>query len=226
MKEHAPSAMLEWHLPKSLGDHLKAVGQEQAATLYMVMVAAFKALCYRYTGQEEILVESSFPNREGAELAPLVAPFVNMVTLRTDLSGNPEFRELLGRVRETVIGALTHRDFPFVKVLEELQPEYYTSHNRLGRVFVAQYAADGQDPPLPGLTYGRRFWFRRAMPDIYMSVVDYEEYIEVAWEYSTHLFEKKTIVRMFNDYTALLEEIVSDPGKRLSDLTIDSEVKL
>jgi hypothetical protein len=218
VKEFAPSALHERNLPRSLADRLKALGQEQGATLYMTMVAAFKALCHAYSGQADILVESSFPNRDRPELETLVAPLVNMVTLRTSLAGDPSFREVLGRVRETVTGAIAHRELPFVAALKELRPDYYTRHDRLGRVFVAQYSAEGGHPPLPGVTYGQRLWFRRSMPDIYMAIVDYEEYVEVAWEYSSHLFDAATIARMFDDYTALLEQIAANPDQQLTEL--------
>ena len=117
---------------------------------------------------------------------------------------------------------MAHREFPFVKALEAFQPEYYSSHNRLGRVFVAQYAADGEYPPLAGLRYGRRLYFRRAMPDIYMSIVDYEQSIEIVWEYNTQLFDESTIQRMFDSYSALLEQIVAAPDTRLDELLVES----
>jgi hypothetical protein len=124
------------------------------------------------------------------------------------------------------MGAMAHRDFPFVKALEAFQPEYYHGHQRLGRVFVAQYAADGEYPPLAGLRYGRRLYFRRAMPDIYMSIVDFEDSIEVAWEYSTHLFDEETIQRMFVGYSALLEQVIAEPDTRLDELLIEAETRV
>ncbi len=220
LKEYMPSTVQEWHLPRSLAERLKVVGQQQSATLYMVLLATFKALCFHLTGQKDILVESSFPNRERAELLSMVAPQVNMITLRTSLAGNPSFRELLLRVRESVVGAIAQREFPFVRVLEELHPDYYTSHDRLGRVFMAQYTAEDGNPILPGLTYGERLWFRRGMPDIYYSLIDYGEYIEIAWEYSTQLFDQKTILRLFEDYTAFLEQVATDPEQCLGELKL------
>ncbi|HEY0737425.1 MAG TPA: beta-ketoacyl synthase N-terminal-like domain-containing protein [Herpetosiphonaceae bacterium] len=223
IREFMPSAVIEWYLPKSLGDQLKALGREHGATLYMTLVAAFKALSYGYTRQEDILIESSFANRDRSDIETLVAPLVNMVTLRTNLSGNPCFHELLRRVRDTVTGAMAHRELPFVKVLEAFHPQYYAEHDRLGRVFIAQYEAGGANPPLPGLTYHRRLWFRRSMPDIYMSIVEYDESIEIAWEYNTHLFDEETIKHMFANYTRLLKQVLVQPQIALMDLTVDSE---
>ncbi|QBD77389.1 acyltransferase domain-containing protein [Ktedonosporobacter rubrisoli] len=219
-QEYMPSALQEWHLPRSLADRLKAVGQEQSATLYMVMLAAFNALCFHLSGQEEMLVESSFPNRDRPEMLSMVGPLANMITLRTSLAGNPGFRELLARVREAVVGAIAQRELPFVRVLEEFHPEYYTSHERPGRIFMAQYNAEEVDDDLPGLTYGERLSFRRIVSDIYYSLIDRGEYVEIVWEYSTHLFDKETINRMFADYTAFLEQVVADPERHLTDFKL------
>ncbi|HEY0602266.1 MAG TPA: condensation domain-containing protein, partial [Herpetosiphonaceae bacterium] len=126
-----------WHflqLPESLMDRLKALSQQQGTTMYMTLLAAFKTLLYRYTGQEDILVGTPIANRNWVETEGLIGCFVNTLVLRTQLSGSTTFRELLGRVRETALGTFAHMDTPFEKVVEAVQPERNMSHTPLFQV--------------------------------------------------------------------------------------------
>ena len=116
-------------LPKSLSEALRILSQQEDVTLFMTLIAAFKTLLYRYTGQENIVVGSSIANRTRVEIEGLIGFFVNTLALRTDLSGNPSFRELLGRVCDVAFGAYAHQDLPFEKLVEELQPERNMSHS-------------------------------------------------------------------------------------------------
>ncbi|MEW5861420.1 MAG: condensation domain-containing protein, partial [Cyanobacteriota bacterium] len=110
-------------LPKKLSDALQTLSQQEGATLFMTLLAAFQILLYRYTHQEDIAVGSPIANRNRSEIEGLIGFFVNSLVLRTDLSGNPTFRELLGRVRQVTLGAYSHQDLPFEKLVEELHPE-------------------------------------------------------------------------------------------------------
>jgi non-ribosomal peptide synthetase component F len=100
----------------------------------MTLLAAFKALLFRYTGQEDIVVGTPIANRNRVELEELIGFFISTLALRTDLSGKPSFRELLRRVREVTLGAYAHQALPFEKLVEELQPERNLSHNPLFQV--------------------------------------------------------------------------------------------
>jgi len=124
-------------LPKSLSGSLKALTQREEVTLFMLLMAAYNVLLYRYSGQEDILVGTPIANRNRAELEGLIGFFANTLVMRTDLSGNPSFRDLLCRVREGALEAFAHQDLPFEKLVEELQPERDTSHNALFQVFFA-----------------------------------------------------------------------------------------
>src|SRR5207244_13340691 len=99
-----------------------ALGREEGATLFMTVMAAFKALLHAYTGQEDVLVGSPAAIRNLPELEPMIGFFANTLVYRTDLSGRPSFRALLARVRETALGALAHQDLPFEKIVEAVNP--------------------------------------------------------------------------------------------------------
>lgn len=222
---YALSAVREWTLPDRLVSHLKALTQKRGVTLYMLLLTVLEALCYKYTGQDDILIDTAFSNRDQKELQPLVGPLANFVTLRVDLSGNPDFSELLGRVKETVLEAISHSDFPFAKVLEEMFPQIYPEHTSLGRILFALYPED-PIPNLPNLAYEPRIWPRRAINDLYIYTIERKGHVQITWEYDTHLFDDTTISRIFNDYISLLEQIVSSLSTRLSELTIGSREAL
>ena len=102
-------------LPKELTDALQAMSRREGVTLFMTLLAAFKTLLYRHTGQEDVIVGTPIAGRNRTELEGLIGFFMNTIVMRTDLAGQPSFRELLGHVRETALGAYAHQDMPFEK---------------------------------------------------------------------------------------------------------------
>src|SRR5262249_49434663 len=102
-----------FHLSRSASDALHALSRRENATLFMTLLAVFETLLMRYSAQEDIVIGTPIANRTRLETESLVGFFVNVLALRTDLSGNPTFRELLGRVREIALGAFAHQDLPF-----------------------------------------------------------------------------------------------------------------
>ena len=142
-------------LPKNLTELLKTLSQQTGATLFMTLLAALKTLLYRYTNQEDILVGSPMANRHQPEVESLIGCFINTIVLRTNLSGNPTFRELLNRVREVSLGAFAHQNLPFEKLVDELQLPRNLSHPPLFQVmFVFQNATSSRSVELPDLKNG------------------------------------------------------------------------
>ena len=109
-------------LPANVSASLKSLSQREGATLFMTLLAAFQALLHRYTGGEDIIVGVPIAGRNRLEVENLIGIFINTLALRTDLSGNPSFRQLLGRVRTTALEAYAHQELPFERLVEELQP--------------------------------------------------------------------------------------------------------
>src|SRR5262249_51108669 len=138
MTDHPRPAVLTYRgakqsvkISKDIAEGLKALSRRHEVTLFMTLLAAFKTLLYRFTGQEDILVGSTIANRNRAEIEGLIGFFVNTLVLRTDLSGNPSFQQLLATVREVTLGAYAHQDLPFEKLVEELHPQRHISINPL-----------------------------------------------------------------------------------------------
>ena len=130
-------ARLPFTFPESLYESLKELSRREGATLFMTLLAAFKALLHRYTQEEDILVGTPVSGRSSSEVEQLIGFFVNTLVLRTDLSGNPTFRQLLRRVRDVALQADAHQDIPFDKLIEHLQPQRHPSHTPLFQVFFA-----------------------------------------------------------------------------------------
>ena len=139
-------------LPRHLKDGFKALGRQEGVTLFMAMLAAFKVLLYRYTSQDNLIVGTPIANRNRVEFEGLIGFFVNALVLRTDLSGNPSFRELLRRVREVCLGAYSHQGLPFDRLVEELHLKRDLSRNPLFQVMFVLLDAPLRPLELPGLT--------------------------------------------------------------------------
>ena len=139
-------------LPKTLSEKLKALNQRQGITLFMILVAAFQTLLFWYTGQEDIVVGTDIANRNQAETKELIGFFVNQLVLRTDLSGNPTFLELLDRVREMTLEAYAHQDLPFDKLVDVLNPKRELNRSPLFQVKIVLNNTQTPSLELPDLT--------------------------------------------------------------------------
>jgi len=219
-------------LSKKLTQSLEALSQQAGVTLFMTLLAAFQTLLYRYTGQEDIAVGSPIANRKHSQLEPLIGFFVNSLVLRVDLSENPTFRELLGRVRQVTLGAYAHQDLPFEKLVEELHPERDLSRNPLFQVVFALQNAPMQPLDLPGLTLKPlKFDVTTTRFDLELHLWECDRGLSDLWEgsadglsgfvaYNTDLFDASTIARMLAHFQILLEGIVANSDTRIANLPL------
>ncbi|HEX8145224.1 MAG TPA: condensation domain-containing protein [Pyrinomonadaceae bacterium] len=209
-------------LPLSLSGDLKALGLDQRVTLFMLLLAALQTLLYRYTGQTDISVGSSIAGRSREETEGLIGFFLNTLVMRTDLSGNPRFQELLDRVREVTLGAYANQDVPIEMVLEALQPERHLGHNPLFQVLFIFQNNPMPDVELPGLASSGLGLIDKgtAMFDLTMRMEDTERGLVGTLEYNTDLFDQSTMERMLKHYERLLEGIVEDSRQRIGDLPL------
>lgn len=200
---------------------LKALSQKEEATLFMTLLAAFKTLLYRYTAQADILVGSPIANRNRTEIEGLIGFFINTLVLRTDLSGNPTFRELLKRVRQVTWEAYDHQDLPFEKLVDELQPERDLSYSPLFQVKFMLQNAPREDLKLPGLTLSLLdLENTTAKLDLSLDMYEADSGLMGAFEYNTDLFDTATIERLTEHFRNVLSGIVNNPERRLSDVPL------
>ncbi|AVH69203.1 non-ribosomal peptide synthetase [Nostoc sp. 'Lobaria pulmonaria (5183) cyanobiont'] len=208
-------------LSQTLTKELKNLSRHSGVTLFMTLLTAFKTLLYRYTGQTDILVGSPIANRNRAEVDSLIGFFVNVLVLRTDLSGDLSFQELLARVKSTALEAYVHQDLPFEKLVEELKPNRDLSYNPLFQVMFVL-----QNVPKPSLSLSdvsvtyEEGYNRTSKFDLTLFMEDSEQGLVATCEYNMDLFNADTVTRMLGHFKTLLESIVSDPQQRISDLQL------
>ncbi len=195
---------------------IKTLGHQEGVTYFMTLLAIFKVLLARYAGQTDIVVGSPIANRGRLELEPVIGLFLNTLILRTDLGGNPTFRELLARVREVTLGAYAHEDLPFEKLVEELQPERNLSVHPLFQVmFVLQHTADallGSKAQLSNLGVHRGgLETGTSKFDITLYMLDKYDGLKGLVEYNTDLFDAATIEQMGRHFSALVEQVITNP---------------
>jgi len=219
-----PGAVETLSLSAELRDALNRLGRKEEATLFMTLLAAFQTLLHRYTGLEDILIGSPIAGRNLTETEELIGCFINTLVLRSDLSGNPTFRALLGRVRETAVTSYANDDVPFEKLVEELQPGRDLSHSPLFQVMFALERAPFEDLRWPGLKLtSLGLDSGTAKFDVTLYMAESAKGLTARMEYNTDLFDATTIQRMLEHFRVLLEGVVADPDKRLSDLPLLTE---
>ncbi len=213
---------ISFTIPKPLVDALREISQQNEATLFMGLVAALQTLLMRYGGQEDILIGAPIANRHHPEVENLIGCFINTLVLRTDLSGNPSFRTLLQRVRETVLGALAHQTLPFEKLVDELKLARNLAYAPLFQVMlVFQNTFSIENIELPNLEVEHhRIDNHTAQFDFTFHLVEADIGLIGKLEYNTDLFDEATIARMLTHFQTLLTGIVANPDRSLSALTL------
>ena len=213
-------------LSKQLSQELEVLSRQQGTTLFMTLLAAFQTLLYRYTGQEDIAVGCPIAGRTRQELEGLIGFFVNTLVVRVDFSGNPTFRGLLARVREVALEAYGHQDLPFEKLVEELQPERNLTHSPLFQVAFAYQNTPDHALEIPGvLVTPVEKIVETTKFDLHLSVNNADERIGATLYYATDLYDDVTIARLLSHFRVLLEGIVADPDRRVSELPILTEAE-
>ncbi|NET84984.1 MAG: amino acid adenylation domain-containing protein, partial [Moorea sp. SIO1F2] len=209
-------------LNTELTQKLQTLSRDSGTTLFMTLLAAFGTLLYRYSGQEDIFIGTPIANRNRREIEPLIGFFVNTLVIRTDLSGNPSFRELLRRVRSVTLDAYAHQDVPFEKLVEELQPSPSLSYNPLFQVFFNMLNLEETQLELPGVkvepfeigeTANSKF-------DLTLYAAEYKQVIKLTLVYNADMFISERMVEMLHQLEHLLEQIVEHPEVAIADFSL------
>ena len=215
-----------YFIPATLSESLQQLSQQQGATLFMTLLATFKILLMRYTQQEDLIVGTAIANRNHGETESLIGFFINMLPLRTDLSGDPSFSDLLKQVREVALGAYAHQDMPFEKLVEEFVPERTITQTPLVQVAFGFNNAPRQELNLRGLTLSALpFENETGRFDLTLWVDKPSDELRTTWYYNTDLFEPTTIERMQGHFETLLQNIAAQPEARLSALELLTEAE-
>ena len=212
-------AMQSFSLSPELSDRLRAFSQRENVTLYMTLLAAFNVLLHRYSGQEDILVGSNTAGRKHPGSEKLLGYFLNTIVLRTDLSGDPTFQQLLERVRRTTLEVLSHDEVPLDRLVAELPPARDSRRNPLFQVLFSL------EPPLALVspewdltcieveTGATKF-------ELCMVLDDRADGLLCRLIYNTALFDREVISRMVGHWQVLLQAIVADPAVPISRLPL------
>jgi len=202
-------------------ERLRALFRGEGATLFMLVLAAFQALLARYTGQTDVAVGTPVANRQRTETEGMIGFFVNTLVLRGDLSGEPTFRELLGRARRVAIEAFSHQDLPFGKLVEELNPERSLTHAPLFQVTCSVINLPPAELAISGLELAAMDGGHATSTyDLNLSVIDTGGALVAYLEHSADLFDGTTARRMLGHLATLAAAAAADADRRLADLPL------
>ncbi|HEX4714733.1 MAG TPA: condensation domain-containing protein, partial [Ktedonobacteraceae bacterium] len=214
------------HLSAALQQHLQALSRQEGVTLFMTLLAGWLLVLQHYSGQSDLAVGTPIANRSQAELEGLLGFFVNTLVLRCSVEGQTSVRELLAHVREVTLGAYSHQEVPFERVVEALQPQRELSRSPLFQVMFV-----GQQDVLPPQTW-EGITLQEEEPeldvakfDLTLAVGESEQGIDAALEYNTDLFEPVTVQRMLTHWQQVLEAIAQQPDQRVAELPLVTEAE-
>ncbi|HCF2625003.1 TPA: pyoverdine non-ribosomal peptide synthetase PvdD [Pseudomonas aeruginosa] len=217
-------AQLGFELPRELVEAVRALAQREGASSFMLLLASFQALLYRYSGQADIRVGVPIANRNRVETERLIGFFVNTQVLKADLDGRMGFDELLAQARQRALEAQAHQDLPFEQLVEALQPERNASHNPLFQVLFNHQSeirsvtpeVQLEDLRLEGLAWDGQ----TAQFDLTLDIQEDENGIWASFDYATDLFDASTVERLAGHWRNLLRGIVANPRQRLGELPL------
>ena len=203
-------------LPRRLADDLKELSRREGVTLFMTLLAGFKILLARYSGQEDIVVGTPIAGRSHTELEGLIGCFLNTLVLRTDLAGEPTFKELVARVRETALGAYANQELPFERLVEELQPARSLGHNPLFQVLFQAGNTPGGALKLAGLEVGRvKSGGIGAKFDLSFRIRERPTGLSCICAGKADLFSPETLAHLLDQFRGLLEQAVASPDSSI-----------
>jgi amino acid adenylation domain-containing protein len=228
VQSHA-GTRLPFEIPASVAKALAELSRQEGVTLFMTLLAAFNILLHRYSGQEDVAVGTPIAGRNAKETEGLIGFFVNTLTMRSDLSGQPTVRELLARVREMALEAYGHQDVPFERLVDELQPERDMSRTPLFQVMFALQNTPEAEWALGGLAVKKeRVGTESEKFDLTLVLEQTGQALRGAIGYQTALFDAAMIERMIRHFQRLLEGMAADPEAKIDELPLllDEEQRL
>jgi hypothetical protein len=205
-------------LPNALADRIRSLSQREGATVFMTMLAAFQCLMVHYSDQPDVVLGANVAGRNDVRTEDLIGFFLNLLVLRTDLSGNPTFQACISRARETALGAYSHQDVPFDRVVGELRPKRSRAHHPVVQVLFSQRNMPQTIGAIPGLEASTFELGCKSTMDLYVSFAETPSGFAFIWVYNSDLFDAATIRRMADLYRATLEKTSANPDTRLNEL--------
>ena len=210
-------------LPSNLVEGLRRLAQSEGTTLFMAYLAAYQVLLFETSRQEDILIGTPMANRQRPELENLIGYLLNTLVLRANLSGDPDFRQVLKRVRQTVLEAFEHQDLPFDQLVRELKPQRDPSRHPLFQVAFVLLPATLQRLQLSGLeAQSMRLDYGWSKFDLTLFMIESDSGMTAGLEYCVDLFDPSTIERLLDRFLALLEVLLANPDHPISVITSSS----
>ena len=214
------------HLPAELAEKLRGLARQEGVTLFMALLAGLQTMLSKYAGQEDVSVGTAFANRNRQEIEGLIGFFVNTLVLRSGLGGNPNFVEVLKRVRQVALEAYRHQDVPFEKLVEEVAPRRDTSRPPFFQVILVLQSMEQEDLQLPGLrlsSFGPQH--EVAKFDLSFMLSERDETITGTLCYALDLYEKETVERLLGHFQLVLEQMAAEPERLIGELSLVTEAE-
>lgn len=209
------------YLDAALGENIKAFCQDNNVTLYMFLQTAYAVLISRYSNAVDIVMGTPVAGRLHKDVEPMIGFFINMLTLRNDLSGEPDFHELLARNRNMILDAFAHQHIPFEMLVEELNPQRNLSHSPLFQLAFAMPTHEQMNVALNDIDYEPlKLQEVPSKFDIGLSVIEEGDRLRVNWVYCGVLFEHQTIQRLSANYVTLLQSLMARPDQAISEINL------
>ncbi|MCU4776825.1 amino acid adenylation domain-containing protein [Bacillus cereus] len=214
-------------IPKGLVEKLRTLSQQGGGTLYMLLLAVYNILLYKYSKQEDIIVGTPIANRNHLEIEPLIGFFVNTLALRTRVRKDMCFRELLQEVKQTCLGAYSNQDIPFENIVAEIVPERQSNSSVL---FQTVFALEKQTQNIIEMSGVKirpeKLNINVAKFDLTLSMIEEEDKVSGTFNYNTSLFRKSTIQRISKHYLSILEQVIENPNIKLNQLSLINKEEL